>query len=164
MSVIADLADENDVVQFNTFESETAFGSRLIYSYFDSWCQAVIKAGYTPGRSANGTYESIYYGKDWDSVASQVRDRSHHRCRICRETAGSNTSLQVHHITPARTFIDSESLGHEEMNAKTNLISLCPSCHQTVEGLWQDLSPKKFAEIARATYPERVPPALPSPR
>jgi predicted HNH restriction endonuclease len=40
--------------------------------------------------------------------------------------------LDVHHITPFRTF---KAARHQEANRLENLICYCPSCHLAVEHL-----------------------------
>ena len=67
-----------------------------------------------------------YYGKDWDSVRSDVIERDE-VCQLC-EHDGSEHRMDVHHIEPLHTF---ES--PEEANTLDNLILLCWPCHRDVE-------------------------------
>ncbi len=59
--------------------------------------------------------------------ASAARKRDGYRCQIC-QTPESGKSHHVHHITPFRTF---SSFIHA--NVIENLITLCPTCHRSVE-------------------------------
>lgn len=75
-----------------------------------------------------GGYEG-YYGPNWRDKRREVLERDNHRCQRCgagQSDIGKEPS--VHHKTPFREF-DS----YEEANKLDNLVSLCQSCHSTVE-------------------------------
>ena len=78
-----------------------------------------------------------YYGRNWQQQRTKARERDKRECQICgviEEDLGRE--LDVHHITPVRKF--KEQHGQEwwkRANKLDNLISLCPSCHQTWEGI-----------------------------
>ena len=64
------------------------------------------------------------YGKAWDALTKQIRERDGNHCRSC----GIAGELEVHHIIPFRKFADAN-----EANQSDNLISLCPRCHHLAE-------------------------------
>lgn len=74
-------------------------------------------------------------GQGWRKLAEEIRDRDGYRCRRCGKTQEQEgRRLSVDHIIPWRTFTDAE-----EANAKSNLASLCGSCHSKkarAERLW----------------------------
>lgn len=67
-----------------------------------------------------------YYGANWKDQREKVVSRDV-ICRIC-EHDGSEHRLEVHHITPIKSFDDPE-----DANTLDNLILLCRSCHGKVE-------------------------------
>lgn len=71
-----------------------------------------------------------YYGPDWRPArrAARARDKICQDCGISPADLGK--ALDVHHITPFRTFGRER---HEEANRLDNLVSLCPPCHITRE-------------------------------
>lgn len=82
--------------------------------------------------------ERFDYGDGWDDAKRrQVRIRDQARCQDCGMTEAEhvvihNTSLHVHHITPARDFDDAKP-----RNALSNLITLCVRCHNS----WEKIAP-----------------------
>ena len=73
--------------------------------------------------------KSIYYGPNWKSIRKKVRERDNFTCQRCGITEKKlGHALPVHHIIPLRKF-DS----WKEANVFSNLVSLCPKCHGTVE-------------------------------
>ncbi len=67
------------------------------------------------------------YGPDWAAQRNRARDRDGHRCQICG-TPERGRAHDVHHKTPFRAF---ES--YREANRLSNLVTLCPACHQQAE-------------------------------
>jgi DEAD/DEAH box helicase domain-containing protein len=67
------------------------------------------------------------YGKNWESIKKLVRARDFYTCQLCG-LIEENQAHHVHHKKPFKLFSNSE-----EANHLTNLIALCPSCHQKVE-------------------------------
>ena len=59
------------------------------------------------------------YGKDWSELSKKCLERDNHVCRRC-----SNPGNQVHHIIPRKETND---------DALVNLVTLCRSCHKTVD-------------------------------
>lgn len=67
------------------------------------------------------------YGPGWAALKRRILMRDGYRCRACG-TGGDESKLHVHHIQPFKTFEDPD-----KANAPSNLITLCPSCHQQAE-------------------------------
>jgi len=75
-----------------------------------------------------GGYEP-YYGPSWHPQRRKALERDDHECQDCKLTREKHyeqydTDLEVHHITPIRTFADTS-----KANELSNLITLCKSCH-----------------------------------
>jgi len=69
------------------------------------------------------------YGPDWEEIRGIVLVRDQNTCQICGRFSETR-SLHVHHKMPMRSF---ESF--QEANNLSNLISLCPRCHQRAESV-----------------------------
>lgn len=70
-------------------------------------------------------------GYNWNNQAALARERDLHTCQHCGITEDElEKTLDVHHIIPFR-FFGLEK--YEEANKLENLITLCRSCHVTVE-------------------------------
>ena len=69
------------------------------------------------------------YGPDWNLIRKTVLERDQHRCQICRKSSTGET-LHVHHRQPLRSFASLD-----DANKLSNLISLCPRCHQRAEAI-----------------------------
>ena len=71
-----------------------------------------------------------YYGENWPRMRRLVRNRDCFRCRKCgMHEDECDTELHVHHIVPLREFGEPE-----EANTPSNLVTVCPSCHNQIEG------------------------------
>jgi DEAD/DEAH box helicase domain-containing protein len=67
------------------------------------------------------------YGSTWEIQRKLARQRDDYRCQIC----GVQENIQaheVHHKIPFRWYMDAE-----QANQLSNLITLCPRCHQRAE-------------------------------
>lgn len=67
------------------------------------------------------------YGPNWKLIRQEVISRDEHTCAVCSHVF-SDSILHVHHKSPLRSF---SSLA--EANQLSNLITLCPRCHQRAE-------------------------------
>lgn len=72
---------------------------------------------------------SSYRGPEWDEISERARKRDGYRCQTCGisnkvSKAIYGFELNVHHVTPYRV---------NENNSMSNLITLCPPCHQRLE-------------------------------
>lgn len=66
------------------------------------------------------------YGTDWQRVRQWVLERDGRECRNCSAT----TDLHVHHIEKLVWFETTD-----EAHTPENLLTLCESCHRSLEGL-----------------------------
>lgn len=75
------------------------------------------------------------YGADWPKIREQILARDEHRCRFCNAEATDRHPLEVHHLTPLRTFLAQypRAVALHLAHAPGNLLTLCPTCHRTVE-------------------------------
>lgn len=70
-----------------------------------------------------------YRGPTWKQIAERARKRDKYTCQHCGKTQEEHgRPLDVHHIVPYHNFTR-----HKEANKMRNLITLCQSCHHTVE-------------------------------
>ncbi len=98
------------------------------YNFCDSVCRAEWQrtSGYTEGANSatwRGGHDD-YRGPNWESQRQTALQRDNFLCQRC----GSDDLLQVHHKTPYALFDD-----YLEANHIDNLVSLCMTCHTTVE-------------------------------
>ena len=75
------------------------------------------------------------YGPEWPTLRREILARDGHRCRLCGRPAADRHPLEVHHLTPLRTFMAqyARPMALRLAHAPENLISLCPTCHRQVE-------------------------------
>ena len=101
-----------------------------------SRCGRTHKAGECPvkieykarkyDRSQNDAYQFRQRAK-WRKKSKQVREDAQYLCEVCRDKKKLvYEGLSVHHITP---LSEDTSIGYED----TNLICLCPTCHELAE-------------------------------
>ena len=77
-------------------------------------------------RSNNDAYQFRQRAK-WKKKSKQIREDAQYLCEVCRDKKKLvYEGLSVHHITPLKEDI---SAGYED----TNLICLCPTCHELAE-------------------------------
>lgn len=92
-------------------------------------------------------YSSQEYGTNWTKQRQKCLERDGRQCRVCgadEQELGREPS--VHHITPRGEF-DHENW--REINALSNLVTLCPTCHGKFEGRFTDCDPERFVSRAR---------------
>lgn len=77
----------------------------------------------------------FFYGSDWHEQRRRALERDNYTCQICGKTKDEiGKEPSVHHIKPLREFKEGNGqVNYEKANKLSNLISLCPSCHQKVE-------------------------------
>ncbi|MDF1512357.1 MAG: DEAD/DEAH box helicase [Anaerolineae bacterium] len=75
------------------------------------------------------------YGAEWVAVRDEILARDGNHCRICAASATAHAPLEVHHITPLRTFLAQypRVVALKFAHAPENLLSLCPTCHRQLE-------------------------------
>ena len=76
------------------------------------------------------------YGPNWDAVREQVRSRDHFRCTQCGAGEPPGRQHDVHHLVPFRTFgyVPGVNEHYRQANRLDNLILVCRTCHQRLEG------------------------------
>jgi DEAD/DEAH box helicase domain-containing protein len=67
------------------------------------------------------------YGPNWEQQRRRARERDRFRCQVCGAPE-QGRAHDVHHKTPFRTLA-----GYLQANQLSNLITLCPACHQRAE-------------------------------
>jgi len=129
--------------------------STTIYeNNFGSWNNALEKAGFdtwNPSGENNPNWQgglNRYYGENWRSQKIKALERDSERCRVCNGTNEHlDRAVSVHHITPWRYWdVEKEK---EEMNSLSNLICLCISCHQKLEGKFKGRTHEQFEKEAK---------------
>lgn len=93
-------------------------------------------------------YDRDLYGPNYPDQRREALERDDLTCRVCETDHDSEPRIQIHHIRPASSFHPDPD--YEAMNALSNLITLCPSCHGRLEGNWPDVDPPTFAERGRS--------------
>ncbi len=75
------------------------------------------------------------YGPEWPSIRREILARDGERCRLCDAPAEPAHPLEVHHLTPLRTFLSQypRAVALRFAHAPENLITLCGQCHRRVE-------------------------------
>lgn len=72
-----------------------------------------------------------YRGPNWKQQRRKARHRDKYICQRCGITEEQyGKALDVHHLVPFKEF---GAIMYEDANRLSNLISLCKSCHITVE-------------------------------
>lgn len=84
----------------------------------------------------NGGKTQRYYGPNWREKRKERLAKDNYQCLRCGISNSENKekygkSLSVHHIIPIKQF----NRDYESANKVQNLVSLCNSCHITVEVL-----------------------------
>ena len=77
-----------------------------------------------------------YYGPNWRQQKRLCRKRDDYTCQNCGKSQKDNRySLDVHHVKPFKSFgyIVNENTNYLLANHLDNLISLCRSCHSSIE-------------------------------
>lgn len=107
--------------------------------------RSLIRGAYKAA-NLDSPYSAQEYGVNWSKQRERCLERDDFECRVCgadRDELGRD--LSVHHITPRSKF-DGQP---REMNALENLVTLCPSCHHTYEGRFEESEPQEFVKNAR---------------
>ena len=75
------------------------------------------------------------YGSEWPEIRAQILIRDGQRCRLCGQAQEPAHPLEVHHLTPVRTFMAqySRPMALHLAHAPENLLTLCGVCHREVE-------------------------------
>jgi len=90
------------------------------------------------------------YGPDWGKIRWSIYQRDNEMCRVTGKKDKHFSKLDVHHIKPAREFVDDNGTAdYDAMNDPSNLITLTDSVHGRLEGKFTDCDPDEFVEKAR---------------
>ncbi len=75
------------------------------------------------------------YGPEWPTIRERTLARDGYACRLCGASAQPGAPLEVHHLTPLRTFLAQypPSAALHLAHASENLLTLCAVCHAKVE-------------------------------
>lgn len=108
---------------------------------------------------ADGDVHPFYISTEWRSVRERVLREHHYECYMCKlkgklSTRGNSTPLVVHHVKPLKQYPKlalspyiTDDSGHKVIQ----LMPLCHSCHEEVEG-----RKRKFERKGDNTkFPER---------
>jgi len=83
--------------------------------------------------------QHFYTSYEWKKVAEEVRKRDGYKCLSCGKKQSALTrSLHVHHIRRVDSFTNESGEISEKAYDKSNLMSLCSSCH----GKWENIPVK----------------------
>jgi 5-methylcytosine-specific restriction endonuclease McrA len=94
-------------------------------------------------RENKTTFDYNFQYKMLPSTRKNVSKRDDGCCRICSQ----NNEIEIHHIIPVRYWdVEKE---HDEMNHPRNLISLCRSCHNKLEGKFMGRNHDEFERLAK---------------
>lgn len=77
-----------------------------------------------------------YYGDNWTEQRRKALKRDNHQCQRCKRYQGQDgIRLNVHHIKKFRLFgyVQGVNENYKQANQLSNLVTLCVSCHSTVE-------------------------------
>lgn len=90
--------------------------------------------------------DRLDYGPNelWQRRRNEARARDNHRCRICNAAEAPNRQHDVHHIRPLRLFLEEAQRNNVDLreiyphaHALSNLMTLCPGCHNRAEVIVQ---------------------------
>jgi len=103
------------------------------------FCDMNCKSDWQEQRSAEchpsweGGYE-YHYGNNWEQKRQEALQRDGFQCRLCGTSEKEiGRKPDVHHIISVREY--RQKYGNEKFaNRLSNLITLCPSHHQQIEG------------------------------
>lgn len=80
--------------------------------------------------------EYFYQLPKWKRTAKEVRERDGYECLSCgKKQSDKRIKLHVHHIAPLKKFTKENGEVADGAFDKSNLISLCGSCH----GKWENV-------------------------
>lgn len=109
--------------------------------------QVILRGSNFCSRECQGLYKSIKitgqnnpnyihgkgdkYSNDphWGRIRRQVLKRDNYVCQICNNPHTHKNRLHIHHVVPLRHLLPNYTVA----NHKSNLITLCRSCHGKIE-------------------------------
>ncbi len=116
-------------------EKNPMFGKHLSYNHREKLRIAQLKIKNRPPILYGENHpqwrggREKYYGPNWTKQKNLARKRDNYICSNCK-TKEDGRAHDVHHIVPFRKF---GKINYLEANNLNNLITLCPSCHCSIE-------------------------------
>jgi 5-methylcytosine-specific restriction endonuclease McrA len=109
-------------------------------SCYGDWCSSERTGERHPRWKGGG---ELYYGPNWQSQRRLRLAEDDYNCFACGQTDASHRDefgreLSVHHRRPVRSFYhetENDEPDWEEVNALSNLLTLCLPCHRTWESI-----------------------------
>jgi len=110
---------------------------RRTHAFCNDVCRTTWTASHFSGTNSarwRGGYKE-YYGPNWYAQARAARKRDGYQCQCCGKQQNRHRALDVHHLTPFRTFgyIPNENTAYQQANQLDNLVSVCQACHGLLE-------------------------------
>jgi hypothetical protein len=107
------------------------------YSFCNKTCRAIWASYNFTGENSPlwlGGHKN-YRGANWLEQSRLARKRDNYICQKCGVHQTLERALDVHHIEPFNTFdfIPNVNKNYIQANDLSNLITLCKTCHKTVE-------------------------------
>jgi transposase len=137
LKVLQEVHDNHGEVKIDMLETNEELPSYMTYIYrFGSWANAKREAGLDDDIQSTVTVDkdkykdwSKLYGRTFDEIREQVRERDNYLCTECGvEEDSLEEELHVHHKKPVKAFDDPK-----DAHTVDNCVSLCRSCHYKVE-------------------------------
>ncbi len=77
------------------------------------------------------------YGPNWHEQRDRARARDGYRCTRCNAPERDGRQHDVHHLIPFRDFgyLPGQNENYREANRLDNLVTLCSTCHRSVEAV-----------------------------
>lgn len=139
--------ETNGKITSTKMTEDGKYSTTVYLNRFDSWINAVEKAGLEPSQKRFGELgSSRLYGVKWIKQKEKIKERDGSKCRVC---SSESCIIDISHIRPRKEYVVSKQLNEEDMHNSNNLISLCRSCHKATEGLFRDCDPDEFVTRCR---------------
>lgn len=101
------------------------------YNFCNKVCMGKYQTKFRSGENSKhflGDYKK-YYGSDWNSQRNLARERDGYLCQLC----GVGEVGKQHDVHHRKAFALFGIENHKEANDLSNLVTLCNSCHSSIE-------------------------------
>lgn len=89
---------------------------------------------YEEDNASDGLFNHNYYGKSFENVRDNVRERDNEKCQVCgKDKSDLGRIPSAHHVTPVQWFIDADEFSKDDANYEENMVLLCEHHHSLVE-------------------------------
>lgn len=117
---------------------QSSYSVRVFQERFGSWNSALESAGLELNRLSNGEVGQLYYGSNWERQREIAKSRDNYRCQDCGLTERTSKAkfgcgLDVHHKIPLKEYDQDGSMNYAGANKLSNLVTMCRSCHISLE-------------------------------